>query len=251
MPLDSQPHSLTQDPGIFGSTNLVSNGEQKNDWIIDLGATDHMTYEYKDFKTKSIPQRNAISNANGDIYPVIGGGTVELSTTFTLPNILFVPSLSTKLLSVGQITEDLNCCVLMYSSFCLFQDVLTKKIFGRGIKRGGLYYVDDLDLGMVHSAKSHRQGQDIWLWHYWLGHSSFSYLQHLFPALFKNVLHSEFKCKDCILGKSYRTNYPISYNKCNTPFEIIHSNVWGPAHVLTTAGFKWFVTFIDDCTRVS
>ena len=170
---------------------------------------------------------------------------MELSTTFTLPNTLFVPSLSTKLLPVGQTTKDLNCCVLMYSSFCLFQDVLTKKIFG-----GGLYYVDDLDHGKVHSAKSHRQGQDIWLWHYRLGHPSFNYLQHLFPTLFKNVLHSNFKCKDCILGKSHRTNYPISYSKCNTPFEIIHSDLWGPAPVLTTAGFKWFVTFIDDCTRV-
>jgi len=89
---------------------------------------------------------------------------VELSTTFTLPNTLFVHSLSTKLLSVRQVTEDLNCCVPMYSSFCLFQDVLMKEIFGRGTKRGGLYYVDDLDLGKVHSAQSsQRQGQDIWL----------------------------------------------------------------------------------------
>jgi hypothetical protein len=37
--------------------------------------------------------------------------------------------------------------------------------------------VDDLDLGKVHSAQSsQRQGQDIWLWHYQLGHPSFSYL---------------------------------------------------------------------------
>jgi hypothetical protein len=62
---------------------------------------------------------------------------VELSTKFTLPNTLFVPSLSTKLLSLGQVTKDLNCCVLMYSSFCLFQDVLTKIFFDCGTKRGG------------------------------------------------------------------------------------------------------------------
>jgi len=65
----------------------------------------------------------------------------------------------------------------MYSLYYLFQDVLTKKIFGHGTKRRGLYYVDDLDLGKVHSAQSsQRQGQDIWLWHYQLGHPSFSYL---------------------------------------------------------------------------
>jgi hypothetical protein len=69
-----------------------------------------MTYDLNDFKTKSIPRRQAISNANGYIYPVTGGETMELSTTFTLP----------KLLLVGQVTENLNCCVLMYSLFCLF-----------------------------------------------------------------------------------------------------------------------------------
>jgi len=42
------------------------------------------------------------------IYPTTNGETVELSTTFTLPTTLFVPSLSTQLLSVGQVTEDLN-----------------------------------------------------------------------------------------------------------------------------------------------
>ena len=79
---------------------------------------------------------------------------MELPTAFTLHNTLFYPSLSTKLLSVGQVTEDLNCCVPMYSLYYLFQDVLTKKIFGCGTKRRGLYYVDDLDLGKVHSAQS-------------------------------------------------------------------------------------------------
>ena len=79
-----------------------------------------MTYDHNDFKTKLVPRWKAISNANGDIYPATWGGTVELSTTCTLSNTLFIPSLSTKLLSVGQVIEDLNCCVLMYFLFCLF-----------------------------------------------------------------------------------------------------------------------------------
>jgi hypothetical protein len=97
-----------------------------------------MTYDHNNFKTKSVPQQKAISNANGDIYPVTEGGTVELSTICTLPNTHFIPSLSTKLPSVGQVIEDLKCYVLIYSSFCLFQEVLTKNIFGHGTKRGGL-----------------------------------------------------------------------------------------------------------------
>jgi len=40
------------------------------------------------------------------------------------------------------------------------------------------------------------------------------------------------------MGKSSQTNYPISYNKCNAPFEIIHSELCGLAPVMTTAGFR-------------
>lgn len=112
--------------------------------------------------------------------------------------------------------------------------------------------MDDLDLSKVYCAQSsQRQEQDIWLWHYRLEHLSFNYLQHLFPFLFENVLLSSFKCKVCILGKSHRTNYPISHNKYNAPFEIIHSDLWGPVPITTTTGFRWFVTFIDYCTRVT
>lgn len=32
---------------------------------------------------------------------------------------------------------------------------------------------------------------------------------------------------------------------------IIRSNVWGLSKVTTLGGSRWFVTFIDDCTRVT
>ena len=32
---------------------------------------------------------------------------------------------------------------------------------------------------------------------------------------------------------------------------VVHSDVWGPARILATSGFRWFVTFIDDCTRMT
>ena len=32
---------------------------------------------------------------------------------------------------------------------------------------------------------------------------------------------------------------------------VIHSDVWGPSKVTTFGGSHWFVTFIDDCTRMT
>ena len=34
------------------------------------------------------------------------------------------------------------------------------------------------------------------------------------------------------------------------PFMLIHSDIWGPSHVKTNTGVHWFITFIDDHTRL-
>ncbi|RDY01626.1 hypothetical protein CR513_15024, partial [Mucuna pruriens] len=39
-------------------------------------------------------------------------------------------------------------------------------------------------------------------------------------------------------------------NKSLKPFDLIHSYVWEPASN-SISGTKWFVSFIDDCTRVN
>ena len=41
----------------------------------------------------------------------------------------------------------------------------------------------------------------------------------------------------------------MSSSKSVNPFEIVHSDVWGPAPCVSVEGFKYYVTFIDECTR--
>jgi hypothetical protein len=212
-----------------------------------------MTFDAQDFIKTSLPRRTNITNANGVISPVTGAGTVILTHTLQLPNTLLVPSLSHKLLSVSQITSDLNCRVLMYPTFCLIQDILTKEIIRRGTKRGGLYYVEDFSMGRTHHMQ-HSVGikeKEIWLWHYRLGHPSFTYMKHLFPELFSQVQHFDFQCETCTLAKSHRVTYPGHLNKKDTLFSLIHSDVWGPSPIHTISGFKWFMFFVDDCTRMT
>ena len=135
------------DSGNQGYVFSCSKIGNHDGWIINSRATNHMTFDSCDFFKTTQLKRICIANANGVTYPVTGAGTVALSLSFSIPNTLLVPSLSNKLLSIGQVTEELNCCALMYPNFCLFRDILTNEIIGRGTKREGLYYTDDFSYG--------------------------------------------------------------------------------------------------------
>ena len=152
---------------------------------------------------------------------------MTLSPSLTLSSTLLVPSLSHKLLSINQVTTDLNCIVLIYPTFCLLQDILTKEIIGRGTKRGGLYCMDDISVGRAHHMHhpSGTKERQIWLLHCRLGHPSFGYMQHLFSDLFSHVSTIDFKCDTCILAKSHLVTYPLSMDKSEVPFALIHSDL--------------------------
>ena len=55
----------------------------------------------------------------------------------------------------------------------------------------------------------------------------------------------------CVMAKSHRVVFPLSNKKIDFSFSLIHTNVWGPAPQSTHNGKKWFISFVDDCTRVT
>lgn len=168
-----------------------------------------------------------------------------------LDSVLVVPSLSSNLLSVNQITETLNCYVIFWPTYCVFQDIVTHKILGYGTRRGRLYYLEDSHESQAfHTGVKEVNKSMAMLWHRRLGHLSFGYLKKLKPNLFLNLVESEFKCDICELAKNTRILYVPSNNKVSTPLIKIHSDVWGPAPISTPNGACYFVTFIDECTRM-
>ena len=59
---------------------------------------------------------------------------------------LLILSLSYKLLSVSQLTRELNYTILMSSTGCVAQDAQTGTAIGHDSEPGGLYYVDERTL---------------------------------------------------------------------------------------------------------
>jgi hypothetical protein len=76
-------------------------------------------------------------------------------------------------------------------------------------------------------------------------------MKRMFSSLFSNQFVESFKCDICQFSKHTRTTFPSRLTKSVEPFELIHSDVWGPAPVSNISGARWFVSFIDDCSRVT
>ena len=56
-------------------------------------------------------------------------------------------------------------------------------------------------------------------------------------------------CEACQFGKQARGAFPHDKNVSKNIFDVVHTNVWGPAKTATMGGCRYYVTFIDDHTR--
>ena len=216
-------------------------------WVVDSGASNHMSNKLTNlYNFRHCSSSTFVSVADGKDVPVQGKGKTKLVSKTIESEVLYVPSFPVQLLSVQQLTSTLNCDVLFTSDKVLFQDRITKKTIGEGFQLHGLFYFssdDRLCKGFQASFSSTNKHS---LWHQRLGHPSESVFNKIHPSLPKGTDG----CDICHYSKSTRLPFNLSLSKSSEMFELVHSDVWGPFS-LSIDGFKYFVTFIDDFSKVT
>ena len=240
---DSSFHAMSQ------GTNPHALEKESKYWIIDSGATNHMTGTPNLF-TSYIPcsGKDKVRVADGSTVPITGRGSVRCTKTLSLSPVLHVPNFPVNLLSLSSITKSLNCRCWFDPSHCAFQELGTGRILGTGIVHNGLYYLDE-GSDEVALATQMSPCQELLLLHRRLGHPSFATMSHCYPSLFGSCHKESLVCDACELAKHTRVSYPSLGRRSSKPFEIIHSDVWGPCEVNSILGHRWFVTFIDGFSR--
>ncbi|RVW24990.1 Retrovirus-related Pol polyprotein from transposon TNT 1-94 [Vitis vinifera] len=203
-----------------GKTCLVSSS---NKWIIDSGATDHMTGNHKTFSTFRTHSAPPVTVADGSTYEIKGSGTVKPTSSITLSSVLNLPNLA----------------------FNLISDLMTKRTFGKGHVSDGLYILDEWVPRPVACVSTASPVEA----HCRLGHPSLPVLKKLCPQF--DTLPS-LDCESCHFAKHHRSSLGPRLNKrAESLFELVHSDVWGPCPVTSQTGFRYFVTFVDDFSRMT
>jgi hypothetical protein len=93
---------------VLNMSTPVSNSA----WIIDSGATVHMTFYSKQVSPLKPSSQKFVSTANGTSVLIIGEGSLSLTNPLNLDSVLVGPSLDYNLLPVSQITTSLFCVVI-------------------------------------------------------------------------------------------------------------------------------------------
>lgn len=223
-------------------------GNYKSHWILDSGATEHMTSDRERFD--SLQQyTSTVEVANSEKIAVTGKGEILLAPrdnangrNFTMSDVLYVPNLGGSLLSIGRIEErGFRVQFAEGEAKIINKDgetVLTAK------RRGRLYMIEESQ-PTAYLTKAENEE----LWHRRLGHPHKTGVKSFDSSVDNQKTNpsTNSPCSVCIQGKMKKRSFPkASSTRAEQVLEIIHSDVVGKISPPSLGGSNYFVVFTDD-----
>ncbi|KAL8151187.1 hypothetical protein V2J09_020995 [Rumex salicifolius] len=127
-----------------GNNFCLFSPNNDSSWILNSGATDHITSNLKLFDSYSpMPKPTFITLPIGKHAPISHTGSVHLSSTLSLYNVLHVLDFHFNLLSISKLTKYLSSNIIFTPSICLLQAPLMSKPLVIGHEANGLYVIDN------------------------------------------------------------------------------------------------------------
>ena len=236
---------------VFSSHLVDRKAYKSTEWIIDTGATDHMVHLVTHLTIITSIFQTYVTLSNGEQAMVTHIGTIRISSTLTLTDVLFVPSFNFNLISVSQLTKTYFCCLIFLGRCYFIQDLAHWSMIGLGRESKGLYLLQNVTQPASFStfAAQHLPSISSELCYTHLSHpsiSKISLLNKFVPFTFENKLEC---CDICHFAKQKRLSFPVSEHISASPFELVHCDLWGPFFTATNEGYKYFLTIVDDFSR--
>ena len=122
----------------------------------------------------------------------------------------------------------------------------------KGNKHNGLYVLQGTAVTGNLSASLSLDLDKTLIWHLRLRHMSEKRLRVLEKqGVFEDDKLGSLEFYEvCVLGKSSRTGFKTAMHNTKGTLDYIHSDLQGPAHTVSLGGAKYFLSFIDDYSRM-
>lgn len=255
----------TVDHHAVYNTGISNVGYNEIQWVLDSGCTDHIINDEKYFENFKI-LKEPVDVHMGDDRSVKAtkiGNVVSYFDAFgkknlvEMKNAFYVKDMKSNLISYSKITE--NNMIVSKGKISKIID-FKGNVTAVAVKNNGLYFMKS-KLKLVESRinianKITKNMTEKEKWHRLLGHVNFKYLDILSKNQLLNGIPSEIesefmKCKTCIENKMSNTPFENNRNRAKDILEIIHTDVCGPFQTIGFQGEKYFVSFIDDYSKVA
>lgn len=228
-------------------------------WYVDSGASMHMTNRCDWMYDVTSPPIPTISVASKTPLPVENMGKVNLlingneQTKIQVREVLYIPQLAANLLSVSAIVKN-GCKVNFRDKGCDIYDQNNKFLCSATL------------INNLYQLNTHREVfsnltcsndlNNVVLWHRRMGHLNFSdvnklpeYVEGINPFPVKKS-QSLITCTTCLEGKQSRLPFSNIGSRASQPLQLIHTDLCGPMEQVSLGGMKYFITFIDDFTKM-
>ena len=248
-------------------TSVLAATDSTYRWVLDSGASRHITaHQSILLNTRCITEPITITFGNGEASTATHVGDVMLhtpATAFLLKDVLHVPGASENLLSVHSATKKgvefkfgPTKCDMVLNGELVAHAPCTDDI---------IYYLSgkcERSKTVAPALASAATQETPQLWHERFGHLSYENLARLrarnmvtgittMADEFKTANKAEELCEPCTLGKHHRSPFPPSSSKTQRPLALLHTDVCGPLPVTSRGGNNYFVTILDDYSKLS
>ncbi|GJY18217.1 retrovirus-related pol polyprotein from transposon TNT 1-94 [Tanacetum coccineum] len=237
---------------MISEVNLV--GTNNSGWWIDTGATRHVCADKSMFHSfRAVDNGQKLYMGNSATADIKGEGDVILKMTsekeLKLTNVLYVPEIRKNLVSGWLLNKFGFRLVFESDKFVLSKNQM---YVGRGYAMNGMFKLNVMvvknEINKMNSSAYLIESSNVW--HGRLGHVNFNSMRRLikFNSIPNFHIDSKYKCETCVEAKLTRTPFK-SVKRTTEPLDMIHTDICDLKSLPTKGGNKYFITFIDDCTK--
>ncbi|KAM1578272.1 hypothetical protein ACFX1Z_039846 [Malus domestica] len=250
-------NQVNDTPTMFYVCNNVNVKKNEDIWYVDSGCSNHMTGREELLIDIDRNMTAKVEMGTGQLIEVTGKGSLVVDTKMGrryIKEVMLIPGLKENLLSVGQMMEHGYFLVFRGTTAEIYDDSSMSNLIARIPMKGNrsfpLRLIPEMQVALKTSVF-----QSSKIWHRRLGHLNLSSLkqlkEHDMVLGLPDLEMTNEICEGCAFGKHCRDAFPKEASwRATQPLELIHSDICGPMQISTKAGNKYFLTFIDDCTRM-
>jgi transposase InsO family protein len=223
-------------------------------WYLDTGCSNHMCGSKSFFSNLNEEFHTTVSFGDHSKVDVMGNGDIQIrtkkNTIETISNVFYIPDLKSNLLSLGQLQEK-GYVTTIKNGVCEIYDPTRGLVAHAKMTPNRLF---SLQIQIFQHCLVAKEVDSTWLWHYRYGHLNFNGLKTLYQKNMviglPNITHFNKVCEHCVVGKQHRKEFPQrSTWRAKKFLELVHSDLCGPINPSSNGGKRYFITFIDDCSR--